>query len=328
MKKEVPLAIDLFCGAGGLSEGFRQAGFKSILGIDLDKSALETFALNHKGAETICGDISKITKNQIIGKIKRKSVDLVIGGPPCQGFSLAGRRNPNDPRNKLVKEFLRIVKDFRPKFFVIENVHGFRSMRDENGKLVMDIVRELAKESGYHVKPYLLNSKDYSVAQRRKRMFLIGSKKKDFELDIKKTKEVVVKGLLFPRKKISEVYFYSQRLIDGFLRRAKRNKELKRGFGWKFLDLDNQSNTISARYYKDGCEALVKYDDKFKPGSIRKLTERECARIQSFPDSYQFVGGKIKMYKQIGNAVPPNMAKAVAKSIKKALSNENYASQD
>jgi DNA (cytosine-5)-methyltransferase 1 len=321
MKKEVPVVIDLFCGTGGLSEGFRQAGFKSILGIDIDKSALETFALNHKGAETICGDISKITKEQIIEKIKRKSVDLVIGGPPCQGFSLAGRRNPNDPRNQLVKEFLRIVKDFQPKFFVIENVHGFRSMKDENGKLVMDIVKELSKESGYHVKPYLLNSKDYSVAQKRKRMFLVGSKKKDLELDIKKTKEVIVKGLLLPRGKIPKVYFYSQKLIDGFLRRAKRNKKLGRGFGWKFLDLNEQSNTISARYYKDGCEALVKYDDKFKPGSIRKLTERECARIQSFPDTYQFVGGKIKMYKQIGNAVPPKMAKAVAKSIKSKIAN-------
>jgi len=319
MKKEVPIIIDLFCGAGGLSEGFKQAGFKSILGIDIDKSALETFALNHKGAKTICRDIFEITKEQIISKIKRISVNLVIGGPPCQGFSLAGRRNPNDPRNKLVQEFLRVVSEFKPKFFVIENVQGFRSMKDKSGKLVMDIVRELAKESGYYIQPYLLNSKDYSVAQKRKRMFLIGSKIKDAEFNIKKTKEVVVGDLLFPKDKIPEKYFYSQRLIDGFLRRAKRNKELKRGFGWQFLKMDDQSYTISARYYKDGCEALIKYNDRFKVGSIRKLTERECARIQSFPDTYQFVGGKIKMYKQIGNAVPPNMAKAVAKAIKKVL---------
>jgi len=320
MKRDAPVIIDLFCGAGGLSEGFRQAGFKSILGIDIDKSALETFALNHKGAETICGDISEITKERITNKIKRKSVDIVIGGPPCQGFSLAGRRNPNDPRNRLVQEFLRIVREFKPKFFVIENVQGFKSMKDKSGKLVIDIVKELAKESGYYIKPYLLNSKDYSVAQKRRRMFLIGSKKKNSEFDIRKTKEIVVGELLFPKNKITKKYFYSQRLIDGFLRRAKRNRELKRGFGWQFLKMDDQSYTISARYYKDGCEALVKYDDNFKVGSIRKLTERECARIQSFPDTYEFVGGKIKMYKQIGNAVPPNMAKAVAKSIKRIIS--------
>ncbi|MBS3087334.1 DNA cytosine methyltransferase [Candidatus Pacearchaeota archaeon] len=319
MKKELPVVIDLFCGAGGLSEGFKQAGFKSILGIDVDKSALETFALNHAGAETICGDISQITREQIAKKINRDTVDLIIGGPPCQGFSLAGRRNPNDPRNKLVQEFLRIVREFKPKFFVIENVQGFKSMRDKSGKLVIEIVKELAKESGYSVKPYLLNSKDYSVAQKRRRMFLIGSKKKNVEFDIKKTKEVVVGDLLFPQETIAEKYFYSQRLIDGFLRRAKRNKKLKRGFGWQFLKMNDQSYTISARYYKDGCEALVKYDDEFKAGSIRKLTERECARIQSFPDNYKFAGGKIKTYKQIGNAVPPNMAKAVAKSIKRIL---------
>lgn len=319
MKTKTPIVIDLFCGAGGLSEGFRQAGFSSILGIDVDKSVLETFALNHKGAETIFGDISEITKRQITDKIKRKRVDLVIGGPPCQGFSLAGRRNPDDPRNKLVQEFLRIVKEFKPKFFVIENVQGLGSMKDNNGKLVMDIVKELAKESGYYIEPHLLNSKDYSVAQKRRRMFLVGSKIKALKLNIKKTKEVVVGDLLLPRKEISETYFYSQRLIDGFLRRAKRNKKLKRGFGWQFLKMDDQSYTISARYYKDGCEALVKYDDLFKPGSIRKLTERECAKIQSFPNTYQFVGGKIKMYKQIGNAVPPKMARAVAKAIIKRL---------
>lgn len=314
-----PVVIDLFCGAGGLSEGFRQAGFKSILGVDQDKDALETFAHNHKGAEIICGDISNITREDIIKKISRRTVDLVIGGPPCQGFSMAGRRNPNDPRNELVQQFLRVVKDFKPKFFVIENVQGFKSMKDKNGRLVMDIVEELAKESGYHIEPHLLNSKHYSVAQKRRRMFLVGSKIKKLNLDIKRTKEIVVGDLLLPKKDIAETYFYSQRLIDGFIRRAKRNKELKRGFGWQFLKMNDQSYTISARYYKDGCEALVKYDEKFKPGSIRKLTEKECARIQSFPDAYEFVSGKIKTYKQIGNAVPPSMARAVAKAIKRCL---------
>lgn len=319
MKQKLNI-IDLFCGAGGLSEGFHQAGFRSILGIDHNKSALETFAYNHKKSKIICNNIEDVTKQDIVNKIGKQKVCLVIGGPPCQGFSMAGRRNPNDPRNKLVQEFLRIVKEFNPQFFVIENVQGFKSMKNDKGKLVLEIVQELAKESGYYVKHYLLNSKDYSVAQKRKRMFLIGSKHKDLKLGIKKTKEVTVRDIIIPKYKVPKIYFYSQKLIDGFLRREKVNKALKRGFGWQFVRLDDQSYTISARYYKDGCEALIKYDDSFKEGSIRKFTERECAKIQSFPDSYEFKGGKINTYKQIGNAVPPNMAKAVAKAIKKHLS--------
>jgi DNA (cytosine-5)-methyltransferase 1 len=318
MKKELNI-IDLFCGAGGLSEGFREAGFTSILGIDHDKSALETFSHNHKGAETICENIEIITKEDIKKKINGKKIHVVIGGPPCQGFSMAGRRNPDDPRNKLVQHFLRVVRDFKPEFFVIENVQGFKTMTDNRGKLVMEIVKELSKESKYHIQPFFLNSKDYGVPQKRKRMFLIGSKKKNINFNIEKNKEVTVGEVIFQKNKIPKSYFYSQKLINGFLRRAKRNKELKRGFGWQFLDMNDQSYTISARYYKDGCEALVKYDDSFREGSIRKLTERECARIQSFPDSYNFIGGKVNTYKQIGNAVPPKMAKAVAKSIKKVF---------
>lgn len=319
MKKRLN-AIDLFCGAGGLSEGFKEAGFTSILGVDHNKAALETFAYNHKKSKTILGEIENISKQDIMDKIGTQEVHVIIGGPPCQGFSMAGRRNPDDPRNRLVQEFLRIVKEFQPEFFVIENVQGFRTMTDKKGKLVLEIVDEISKESGYNIQPYFLNSKDYGVAQKRKRMFLIGSKKKNLKYDIKKSKELKVKDIILPRKKIPKIYFYSQRLINGFLRRSKRNKELKRGFGWQFLDPNDQSYTISARYYKDGCEALIKYDDSFKEGSIRKLTERECARIQSFPDSYEFLGGKINMYKQVGNAVPPKMAKAVAQSIYKLFS--------
>src|SRR3989344_9602212 len=123
MGKEMNV-LDLFCGAGGLSEGFRQAGFNVLLGIDNDESALRTYKLNHPESETLSKDISKISKKDITKKIGNKKINLIIGVPPCQGFSMAGRRNPNDPRNFLVKQFLRIVNMINPEVFVIENVQG------------------------------------------------------------------------------------------------------------------------------------------------------------------------------------------------------------
>ena len=309
MEEERLNVLDLFCGAGGLSEGFKKAGFNILLGIDSDEDALKTYKLNHLESEILCKDISKISKRDILKKIGSQKIDFVIGGPPCQGFSLAGRRNPNDPRNFLIKQFLRIVSIVKPKIFVIENVQGLKSMKNESGKFILDLIKQRAKKMKYLLQIHLLNAEDYGVSQKRKRIFIIGSK--DYLiLNPKK-----VKKILLEKKHIPEKYFYSQRLIDGFKRREEINKKLKRGFGWRFIDPDDTSYTISARYYKDGAEALIKYSDD----EIRKLTPEECALIQSFPKKYKFGSGVIKTYKQIGNAVPPKLSFAVAKSIKSAL---------
>jgi DNA (cytosine-5)-methyltransferase 1 len=306
--------IDLFCGAGGLSEGFKQAGFQSVLGIDTNEKALETFKLNHR-AETLNIDISKLESNDILNKTKVE-IDLIIGGPPCQGFSMAGKRDPKDPRNALVKHFLEIVNEIRPKVFLIENVPGLLSMKTSTGKKSIEIIEEMAKEFGYELEIHLLNAEDYGVPQRRKRIFIVGSRIGKLNLDIKKSNKIPVSKILTEKRKVPEVYFYSERRIEGFRRREIKNKKLGRGFGWQFLDLDKPSYTIRARYYKDGSEALVKYSED----DIRMLTPEECSRIQSFPKDYEFYGGKIQKYIQIGNAVPPLLAKAVAKSIKRVLS--------
>lgn len=313
MKKEVNV-IDLFCGAGGLSTGFKQAGFNVILGIDNDGSALKTFKLNHPESEILEKDISKITKKDVTSKIGNRKVDIIIGGPPCQGFSLAGRRNPNDPRNFLINQFLRIVSLVEPEIFVIENVHGLRSMKDENGRLVLDLIGKRIKKLRYSLKTYILNAEEYGVSQKRKRIFLVGGRK-SVDLKIKKTNKTLLKNILLDKNDVPGKYFYSQKLIKGFKRREKINKKLGRGFGWRFLSPDDTSYTISARYYKDGAEALVKYSEN----QIRRLTPEECALIQSFPKDYRFEGGIIKMYKQIGNAVPPKLGFAVAKAIKNAV---------
>lgn len=314
MKKGLKV-LDLFCGAGGLSEGFKRAGFEIVLGIDSDKDALETFKLNHPKSEVICEDVSTITKKEIEEIIGAVKIDIVIGGPPCQGFSMAGRRDPGDSRNILIEQYLNLVSEINPRLFVIENVKGLLSMKTKNGESVIDNIINLAEEKGYFITIYPLNAADYGVPQKRNRVFLVGSKKKDFKIVPKEQKRISVKKILLEKDEVPKTYFYSKKLIMGFKRREKRNKKLKRGFGWRFLDLNEPSYTISARYYKDGCDALVKYSED----EIRKLTPEECASIQSFPKNYKFASGKIKTYKQIGNAVPPRLALNIAKAIKEKI---------
>ena len=141
--------LDLFCGAGGLSYGFEMAGFNILLGIDNDKKALETFELNHKGAKSICGDITHITYEEHIKPlINGKEIDVIIGGPPCQGMSLSGPRKFDDPRNKLYLSYIRLVEEIRPKAFVIENVPGLVTLF--NGQIKDSIIKKFT-EMGYNI---------------------------------------------------------------------------------------------------------------------------------------------------------------------------------
>jgi len=319
MKKECNV-LDLFCGAGGLSEGFRQAGFRIILGIDHNKNALNTFKKNHPESEIILGDLTRITKKNIKKAVHDKKIDIIIGGPPCQGFSMAGKRIPNDPRNSLFREYLRFVREIRPKMFVMENVRGLLSMKNGRGKRVIDIILgEFGRLKDYSTVVYKVNSADYGIPQIRQRIFVIGVKKSckfNFpEPTHAREKWVSVKNVLMNRNKIDKRYFYSDKLIKGFKRREKENKKRNFGFGWRFIDPNKPSYTISARYWKDGAEALVKYSSK----KIRRLTPRECALIQSFPKNYRFEGSEREIYQQLGNAVPPKLAFCIANAIKATL---------
>jgi len=316
MKDSQLKVVDVFCGAGGLSTGFKQAGFNIILGMDFDKNALQTYKHNHPETIVVNDDITTVKEKDLKNLVGYNNVDMVIGGPPCQGFSLAGRRDPKDPRNSLFMDFLRIVEILNPKIFVMENVPGLLSMKTSNGQSVFEIIESESQKRGYKIKRYLLNAAEYGVPQKRKRIFLIGSKNGEINLLLsKKSKIRGVNTILIEKEKIPKTYFYSEKMIRGFKRREKINKKLGRGFGWRFLDPSEPSYTISARYGKDGAEALIKYSDK----EIRKLTEEECALIQSFPRKYKFLGSKSSKYRQIGNAVPPKLAFNVAKAIKQAI---------
>lgn len=327
-----PTVIDLFCGAGGLSKGFEMAGFDVVFGVDNDPRCMETFKENHPAAARNSGtiNIENLTAEKVREKIGDRKIDVIIGGPPCQGFSMAGRRDPNDPRNSLFKHFVRLVRELKPEWFVMENVTGILVTKTAEGEDIDTIIRKEFKKIGYRVKPFKLNAANYGVPQKRKRLFYIGTNSKKqirppapthaktprntlYGPPLKKW--MSVRECLLPESEVGKSYYHSQKMIEGFKRRKERNIRNGKGFGWQILDLDKPSFTISARYWKDGADAIV----MLAPNRTRMLTERECARIQSFPDDYVFIGSKRDRYRQIGNAVPPLLAKAIALEIRKIL---------
>lgn len=173
--------IDLFAGCGGLSKGFKDSGFNTLFAIEKDDWASETYSYNNPDVKVITGDITKIIE---LSSLTDQRVNGIIGGPPCQGFSLSGNRDKNDPRNSLFMEFIRFVKYFKPDFFVMENVPGILSMKTKDGLHVTDIIKEEFVNSGYRLDIKVLNSADFGVPQVRKRVFFIGVPE-DNQIDIK-----------------------------------------------------------------------------------------------------------------------------------------------
>lgn len=169
--------IDLFAGCGGLSLGFELAGFNIPLAIEKDEWASETYKFNHPNTNVITGDITQIVDLENIIDSKNLPIDGIIGGPPCQGFSLSGNRDKNDPRNSLFMEFVRFVRFFKPKFFVMENVAGILSMKTKENKLVKDLILNEYDDAGYNVKICKLNAAEYGVPQSRVRIVFIGLRK-------------------------------------------------------------------------------------------------------------------------------------------------------
>lgn len=320
--------IDVFCGAGGFSCGFKNAGFSVLLGVDKWEKAVRTFSRNHRGAKGMVSDLMQMPIADIKEAIGNKKVDVVIGGPPCQGFSMGGARDPHDSRNFLFEGYVKVINGIRPKFFVMENVRGILSLQNGAGTFGDDIKRHF-KQIGYETEVHILNAADYGVPQRRIRVFFIGSKSKTGKSAIKmaplKTNARIPGGslqpwngagkFLLPKRDVSKRFYYSSKMIRGFVKRSKINKTKGRGFKWQFIDPKKPSYTLSARYWKDGAEALVKYSQN----EIRRLTPLECARLQSFPEKYSFEGSEREVYTQIGNAVPPLLAEHIAKYLKTHL---------
>ena len=356
MKKEKYTVLDLFSGCGGLSLGFEMEGFHVVGGIDNWQDAINTFEYNHKNSKGICADVKDLTGEDIKKKLNIDSVDIIVGGPPCQSFSLAGNRNACDYRNDLPFEFLRIVKDLKPKFVLIENVLGILSM---NKGVVKNAIVDELKTMGYNVDVKALFAHNFGVPQKRRRVFFFANRINEevifpeythSEDDQNKKKKYVtvreaIDDLYALETKEDELIEYkidSSNDYQNVMRKGSKNilnhqennhtektKEVisfvPEGGNWRDLPEEHQNIRSFSNTWRrlDGYKPSVTIDTghrhHFHYALNRVPTVRESARIQSFPDKFKFLGSKTSQFKQVGNAVPPFFARAFAKEIKKIL---------
>ena len=345
-------AIDLFCGCGGLSYGFERAGFNILLGIDNDSKALETFELNHKDAKSICGDITQVTyEKDLKPLIGGKTIDIIIGGPPCQGMSLSGPRKFDDPRNKLYLSYIRLVDEIRPKMFVIENVPGLVGLF--NGQ-IKDSIIEKFTDMGYEIQYRILCASDYGVPQSRRRVVFVGSRIGSFEYPSTDHEMVTCKMALSDLPPLvdelgEDEMAYETLPTNSYQALMRERSMVVRNHvaashsdhvkeiialvpdGGNYKDLPEEFahtrnfHVAWTRFASDKPAPTIDTGHRhhFHYKYNRVPTVRECARLQSFPDDFVFLGNKTQQFRQVGNAVPPIMAQAIAEQVIKTLENDH-----
>ena len=318
--------VDLFSGAGGLSCGLIMAGFTPIASVEIMPEAVETYKYNFieiKGfnEEVKTRDIrEEAVKRDLYKTIGNEHIHLVVGGFPCQGFSLSGNRVVTDERNSLYLEMLKIVKHIKPEYIVMENVEGLRSML--NGKIEEKIISDY-KNIGYDINVTVLNSADYGVAQARRRVIFIGNRingknyhPKPFVKKYKTLGEEIERFMDMPEnKKINHIFTRHTNEMRERIKNVPEGMSLYGNYSdaWKKSPWDKPSCTVKENH---GGVNL-------HPKLPRVLTPRELAALQSFPDDFIFKGSKKWQLVQIGNAVPPLLGKAIGIAVKKSLINND-----
>lgn len=346
-------AIDLFAGCGGLSKGFMDAGFDIIVGVDNDQAALNTFVQNHNGAVALNADLSV---QETFDEIKRiagpREIDVIIAGPPCQGFSLTGPRNFDDQRNKLYLAVIEMVKQFHPKGFIIENVPGMAALYD--GQIRDEILKRF-KRLGYEIDCKILCAADYGVPQMRKRLIFMGVRKDIgkphfpepvFTPENYRTCRQAISDLPSREKELGqEQDVYTSQPLTEYQRLMRKDCEVLHNHvatNHTQMVKDTIALVPEGGNYKDlpagwgesrkFNEAWTRYDGNKPSRTIdtghrnhfhyqynRVPTIRENARLQSFPDDFVFTGTRTQQNRQVGNAVPPLLGYALGKELMKIM---------
>jgi len=313
--------LSLFAGAGGLDLGFENAGFNVVWANEFDKKIWDTYELNHPKTKLIKKSITEITNDEL-----PKNIDGIIGGPPCQSWSLAGSMGGiNDKRGALFYDYIRILNEVKPKFFLVENVKGIISKSHiEQFNHILD----LFKEAGYNCSYKLLNAMDYNVCQTRERVFIVGFRE---DLNIKFTFPKAKKRKIPLKDILEDIENQAKPFIKGEEKCSFNNEYMTGSFSTIFMsrnrrrNYDEQSFTIQASgrhapIHPSSPEMIKVEKDKFifngDEQKVRRLSVRECARIQTFPDNFKFIYDNVNDgYKMIGNAVPVKLSEAIAKEI-------------
>lgn len=321
--------MDLFSGSGGLSLGFDRAGFSNIFSVDIEPSFCATYRRNFPDHNLLQTDIAKLSNAEILKIVANRQIDVIVGGPPCQGFSMAGnpgRTFVDDPRNHLFKEFARIVDLLRPKMFLMENVA--RLFTHNNGETRQEILDTFNK-LGYSVECQVLDTANYGVPQHRRRIIFIGT--------------LEDKPIIFPKQNsekltIKDAIDDLPELASGEMSLIPNHQAMKHSekmlIKMSFIkDGGNREDIpLDLRPQKGDIRKYIRYNSS-KPsicitGDMRKvfhytqnraLTVRELARIQTYPDNFIFDGSMISQQQQVGNSVPPVFAEKLANCIKEML---------
>ena len=310
--------IDLFSGAGGLSLGFRQGGFRKVFSVEIDKDASRTIRANFPESVHYEGKIEEVSNTLVREMIGGRTIHIVCGGPPCQGFSVAGLRNPNDPRNQMFREFIRIVGVVRPWYVVMENVPGILTMR--GGDVRREIIRQF-KDVGYHVSVRILEAATFGAPQLRARAVFVGNRlgrqnpypAAQFARENYKAIESAIDDLknTLPNPAINHEWTRHSEKMKKRLAAIPPGGSLYSTFrdAWK-----RQHRGVPSMAVKENHGGVHVHYEK-----NRVLSAREMARLQTFPDDFIFSGTMKRAYWQIGNAVPCVLAKSIALAVRSEL---------
>lgn len=352
-----PTVIDLFAGVGGLSLGFEMEGFDILLANEFDQSIATAYKENHKSTNVVVGDITSLDLSKVFGEYVNR-IDVVIGGPPCQGFSQKGKRKTiNDERNFLFKHYVEVVKFVKPKYFVMENVPNL--LTAEKGFFLNEI-KGLFKGYGYSIRYGVLNAADYGVPQNRRRAIIIGkylatppelplpckqkvtiwdaisdlaylesgegefeqkyrnSPKSDYEKKMRKGSKILYNHMATKHSALAleRLSLIPPNAGKEVLPKEHITKSVYSGT-WSRMKQNDVAVTITTRFDTPSSGKFT------HPFLNRAITVREAARLQSFPDTFKFIGSKMSQMKQVGNAVPPLLARKIARVIMNDIKRDN-----